>query len=59
MTVRNHRTHRHIGLTASAGVAGEKRSHQTAFIEADVLQLSAKFVRSHTACARDYRSRIY
>ena len=59
MTVRNRRTHRHIGLTASAAVEGVRSSRQTAFIEADVLQLSAKFARSYTACARDYRSRIY
>ena len=59
MTVCNRCTHRHIGLTASAAVAGVKRSHEPAFIEADVLQLSAKFARSYTACARDYRSRIY
>ena len=59
VAARNHRTRRHIGLTASAAVAGVKRSRRTAFIEVDVLQLSAKFACSYTACARDYRSRIY
>ena len=59
VTVHNRRTHRDIGLTASSAVAEVKRSRQTAFIEADVLQLTAKLARSYTACARDYRSRIY
>ena len=59
VTVRNRRTHRHIGLTASAAVAGVKPSRQTTFIEAGVLQLSANVARSYTACARNYRSRIY
>ena len=36
MTVRNRRTHRYIGLTRSAAVAGVKRSRQAAFVEADV-----------------------
>ena len=49
VTVRNRRRHRHIGLTASAAVGGMKRSRQTAFIEAEVLQSSAKFARSYTA----------
>ena len=53
MAVRNRRTHRHIRLTASAAVAGVKRSRQTAFIEAGVLQLSANFARSYIARARD------
>ena len=42
MTVHNRRTHRDIGLAASAAVAGVKRSRQTAFIEADVLQTVRK-----------------
>ena len=42
MAFRNRRTHRQIGLTASAAVAGVKRSRQTAFIEADVLKTVRK-----------------
>ena len=34
---------RHVGVTASAAAAGVKRSRETAFIEADALQLSETF----------------
>ena len=44
MTARNRLTHRHVGFTPSAAVAGVKRSRKTAFIEADVLPWSAKYV---------------
>ena len=44
-------TQRHIGLTASAAVAGVKRSRQTAFIEADVLLTVHKFrLFAHSVC---------
>ena len=59
MTVHDRRTNRHIGLTASAAVAGAKLSRQTVFIKADVLQLSAKSARSYAARAQDNGSRIY
>ena len=44
-------THRHIGLTASAAVAGVKRSRQTAFIEKDLLQTVRKVCTfAHSVC---------
>ncbi|CAN0557611.1 unnamed protein product [Laminaria digitata] len=43
---------RYVGVTASAAVAGAKRSRETAFIEADALPLSEQFARSHTAFPR-------
>ena len=48
VTVRNSRTHRHIGLTASAAVAGVKRSRPTAFMKADVLQLCSQNLHVRT-----------
>ncbi|CAM9525004.1 unnamed protein product [Laminaria digitata] len=39
----------YAGVTASAAVAGAKRSRETTFIEADALPLSEQFTRSHTA----------
>ena len=43
--VRNHRRTqiRTVGVTAPAAAAGVKRSRETAFIEADALQLSETF----------------
>ena len=43
---------RYVGVTASAAAAGTKRSRETAFIEADALPLSERFLRSHTAFSR-------
>ena len=43
---------RYVGVTASAAAAGMKCSRETAFMEADTLPLSERFVLSHTAFPR-------
>ena len=43
---------RYVGVTASAAVAGVKRPHEAAFIEAEALPLSKELARSYTAFKR-------
>ena len=45
-------TRRYVRVTASAAAVGTMRSRETAFIEADALPLSERFVRSRTALPR-------